>query len=139
MPSTNVPVSRDFPILEQSVLRACQFLPYPGVNLPRTSPPKSTGESRPPISCSLIQIVISEGQFFEVSGVVTELRNTVPARLPVRQFVLGGRLFGELYSTKPRSNQSRLAVARFGFKNVSGTSRYPIISSVEHKPQGGVT
>ena len=48
-------------------------------------------------------------------------------------------LFGNLYSTWPRSNQISPAFIRPGSRKKSGTSRRPMTASLEHSPQGGET
>ena len=134
MPSMNAPsfVTRQF--FSKPYCDPANFH-HSGVNLPRTSP-KSPGDVHVPISTPFTQTVISDGQSLFVPGASDdssiESSNCSNSIAPFR-------LFGNLYSTKPRSNQISPAIARCGLKNVSGTSRNPIISSREQRPHGGDT
>src|SRR3990170_4638010 len=104
--------------------------------MPRLSP-KSPGEVQVPTSTSLIQTLMSEGQLAFVPGTSEEssMLNSSASTSAFRTFAL----FGNLYSTWPRSNQISPAFILSGSRKKSGTSRRPMTASLEQRPQGGDT
>src|SRR5262245_37585832 len=104
--------------------------------MPRLSP-KSPGEVQVPTSTWFTQTETSDGQLALVPGTSDESSrlNSSASISALRTLAL----FGNLYSTWPRSNQISPAFMRSGSRKKSGTSRRPMIDSVEHNPHGGDT
>src|SRR5579875_1566801 len=107
-----------------------------GVSAPRRSP-KSPGDVQLPMRCSFTQSEMSEGQFVLVPGTsddTSRLNSTARTGAPASL-----ALFGNLYSTWPRPNQSSAACMRRGSRKACGTSSSPITPLVEQSPHGAVT
>src|SRR3954463_11312351 len=104
--------------------------------MPRLSP-KSPGEVQVLTSTSLTHTLISEGQLAFVPGTSEESSMLNSSASISCSSILA--LLGNLYSTWPRSNQISPAFMRSGSRKKSGTSRRPMIASLEQSPQGGDT